>query len=105
MRTKKYLDENNVVPMKADMTRKSPAIEQMLEELGHKTKAIPYIAIFPGDGSPPITYAGILTQAKILELLDSAGKSEGGNAASKNDTIAGGHSDGNATNPVNLATD
>lgn len=105
MKTKKYLDENNVVPMKADMTRRVPAIEQLLEELGHPTKAIPYIAIFPGDGSPPITYAGILTQAKILELLADAAKNEDGSAAEQDESMASDKSGAKSPNALNLATD
>lgn len=62
--------------MKADKTNKSPAIDDLLVELGNQAKAIPFFAIFPGDGGPPITYAGPLTQGKVLEMLEEAGPSK-----------------------------
>lgn len=104
MKTKQYMDENNVVPMKADMTRKSPAIEKLLEELGHKTKAIPYVAIFPSDGSEPVTYAGILTQAKVLELLETASV-EGQTSSEQSNSVASQDSNGTAGNELKLATE
>lgn len=62
--------------MKADKTNKSPMIDDLLVELGNEAKAIPFFAIFPGDGGRPIVHPGPLTQGKVLEMLEEAGPSK-----------------------------
>jgi len=73
--TAALVDELGVIALRADKTRDAPEVDELLVELGNPGLGIPYVAIFPGDGSEPITIDGVITQAKIMELLKQAGPS------------------------------
>ena len=77
--TKKFIERNGVVALKADKTVKSPKIDEMLQLLGNEAGAIPFYAIFPaGDPNKPITLDGVFVSPKpIIEALQKAGPSRG----------------------------
>lgn len=76
IRTKLIVDENEIVTLVADKTHASDEIDQLLVALGNKAKAIPFYAIYPGDGRPVITLDGLVSEKKIIEALREAGPSQ-----------------------------
>ena len=78
------VDELGVVTFKADKSPSAyegpapPGVEadKLLKELGNAGMGIPFYAIYPADGSAPITFDGPLTQGKILAKLREAGPSK-----------------------------
>ena len=74
--TLKLVQENGVVTMQADKTRDNAAADALLERLGNKARAIPFVAIFPaGQPQRPILLDGPLTEGTVLEALRKAGPS------------------------------
>lgn len=74
--TKQFVDENGIVPLKADKSLDEDAVDQLLEQLGNSSGAIPFYAIFPaGQPNKPILMEGLLTQERILDALKKAGPS------------------------------
>jgi suppressor for copper-sensitivity B len=66
--------KNNVVPLLADWTDRSPVIRQQLAEL--KSKQIPLLAIFPADPTAePIVLPDLLTEQMVIDALKQAGPS------------------------------
>jgi len=49
---KQWFESNDVVVLKADKTADSPEVDQLLQELGNSTKAIPYYALIQPDEKP-----------------------------------------------------
>jgi len=74
--TRKYMKQHGIVGLTADFSDESPEIEQLMRDLGRIGNALPFYAVFPGDGQPPITFDGILTQGRLLDKLKQAGPSE-----------------------------
>ncbi len=74
-RVEKLIEKNRVVAIKADKTHANAEIDQLLIELGNDGAVIPFLAIFPGDGSDPITFDGPMTQQTVLDALEEAGPS------------------------------
>lgn len=71
--TKKFMADNDIVPLIADLTKPNPEADQLLEELGNTGKAIPFYAIFPADGRPPIVFSDVpLLQSALIERLETA---------------------------------
>jgi hypothetical protein len=70
------VQKNGVVPLKADKTGDAPEVDALLVELGNISKGIPFYAIFPGNGAPPILFDGLLTQNQVIEKLEQAGPSK-----------------------------
>lgn len=71
--------ENHVAVIKADKTEDdetSDAINQLLVDLGHPDLSIPFLVIFPGDGSKPIAFSGPVTPSMVAKALKSAGPSK-----------------------------
>ena len=67
------MEQHGVVGLIADRTRESPEIDKLMRELGNTGLAIPFYAIFPGDGRPPITFEDVpLRQKVLLERLREA---------------------------------
>ncbi len=74
------IQENRVVPLKADWTRYDPEVTAMLELLG--AKQVPVLAIFPaGKPNQPVALVGGYTQQMVLDALKRAGPSIPANAA------------------------
>ncbi|NOX57008.1 MAG: hypothetical protein GXP27_21725 [Planctomycetes bacterium] len=75
--TRKIIEAYGIVPMKADKTRPSPEVDEMLELLGNKGRSIPFYAIFPADRpDEPILLDGVfLSPTPIVEALKKAGPS------------------------------
>jgi thiol:disulfide interchange protein len=74
---KDFVEANDIVMMKADKTRKSPEIDELLVKLGNRTKQIPFYAIFPaGRANEPIVMDGLYTSpaAFIKKLKEVAPK-------------------------------
>ncbi|MBN2578046.1 MAG: thioredoxin family protein [Pirellulales bacterium] len=66
---------NGVATLRADWTRASPEVTEMLELLG--SKQVPVIAIFPaGSAYRPIVLRGGYTQEMLLGALEKAGPSK-----------------------------
>jgi thiol:disulfide interchange protein len=76
-KTKQWVERQGVVVLKADKSRPAPDADELLVELGNAGRAIPYVAIYPATGGPPITLAGPITQGRVLEALRQAGPSKG----------------------------
>lgn len=73
-RTRDFLNSNGIAMLVADKTESAPEIDRLLEELGNRAKAIPFYAIYPGDGRPPIVFNDVpLLQESLIERLESAG--------------------------------
>lgn len=68
---------NGVIAIRADKTHDNPEIDALLTDLGNPGAVIPFLAIFPGDGSEPITFDGPITQQTVLDALKKAGPSTG----------------------------
>jgi len=72
--TKKYIEENGIIALRADKTRPAPEVDRLLEQLGNKSGAIPFYAIFPaGRPNKPILLDDVFTSPKpILEAFERA---------------------------------
>ena len=86
--TKKFVEENGVVAMKADFTEESPEIKKWLVRF--KAGGVPLLVIFPpGDSSKPIVFDGIVTRGQVLARLEEAMKrGKGASAKSADRTTA-----------------
>jgi thiol:disulfide interchange protein len=70
------VQENRVIPVKADFTREDPEIGSMLERLVG-SRQVPVLAIFPaGQPKSPIAFVDGYTQNMVLEALAKAGPSK-----------------------------
>lgn len=78
--TKKLVQANGIIVMKADKTQPSPEIDKLLVELGNEAKAIPFYAIFPAGGGDPIVLDGLITPGQLHDALRRAGPSRGARA-------------------------
>ena len=74
--TKRVVEKNRVIALKADKTQTAPEVDALLIELGNDGKSIPFYAVFPSDGGPPITFDGIISQTDVLTALQRAGPSK-----------------------------
>ncbi len=72
--TRQFLTDNNIVALKADMTRESPEINALLVKLGNHAKAIPFYAIYPANRpDQPIVLDGVFGSPKpVLQALKQA---------------------------------
>jgi suppressor for copper-sensitivity B len=69
------LEKNDVVPLLADWTEPSEAIESHMKRLGVKT--IPLLVIYPADRSAePIVLKDVITEKMVIEALKQAGPSQ-----------------------------
>ncbi len=77
--TKKFVEDNGIIPLQAFRTDDSPEVDDMLERLGNTSGALPFYAIFPADNpNKPILLDGLFTGPKrIIEALKKAGPSRG----------------------------
>ncbi len=74
--TKKFVEENGIVTIKADKSKSEKEIDELLYKLGNTSGAIPFYAIFPsGRPNEPIVMDGIITQQKVIDALKRAGPS------------------------------
>ena len=73
--TKRLINKNDVIAIKADKTQPAPDVDALLLELGNAGRAIPFVAIYPADGGPPQTMDGLSTLEQVLEALKQAGPS------------------------------
>lgn len=73
--TKRLINKNDVIAIKADKTQPAPDVDALLLELGNAGRAIPFVAIYPADGGPPKTMDGVITLEQVLEALKQAGPS------------------------------
>lgn len=65
---------NRVITLKADFTRQSPEIKQVLNALG--SNSIPVCAIFSAERpSEPLVLPDLITKQQVIEALDMAGPS------------------------------
>ena len=73
--TKRLINKNDVIAIKADKTQPAPDVDALLLELGNAGRAIPFVAIYPADGGPPKTMDGVISLEQVLEALKQAGPS------------------------------
>jgi thiol:disulfide interchange protein/DsbC/DsbD-like thiol-disulfide interchange protein len=77
---RRVAEANNVVPLLADYSDMSEEIKQMLEALG--SRSIPVLAVFPaGEPTRPIVLRDLLTRGQVIEALQQAGPSKGGDSS------------------------
>lgn len=84
--TKRLVEKNGVVALKADKSQAAPEADALLIELGNAATTLPFYAIYPADGRPPITFDGPITQEMVISALEEAGPSReirGGQTAMK----------------------
>ncbi len=71
---KEVVEQNGIVPLIADYTKRPPEIKKMLTEL--RSNGVPVLAIFPaGRANDPIVFRTPYTQATLIEALRAAGPS------------------------------
>lgn len=83
---KDFVEAHQIVMMKADKTKPSPVIDNLLITLGNKTKQIPFYAIFPaGEANKPVVmyglHAGPGAFIEKLKQVGGAGASMAANTA------------------------
>lgn len=62
------IEKKNILPLKADLTRKNPAAESLLHHLG--SRSVPFFAVFPGDDPyNPIIMRDIVNKRRVLKIL------------------------------------
>lgn len=67
--TKRFFKSNDVVLLKADKSNPAPEVDELLNELGNTTAAIPYFGLFQ-PGEPPIHFDGVyLSPESFLNQL------------------------------------
>jgi thiol:disulfide interchange protein len=70
-KVREFVENNNIVPMIADMTEHPPELKAKLRELNKV--AIPVLAIYkPGDAKEPIILEDILSESQVIEALEKA---------------------------------
>jgi len=67
---KLWVESNDVIVLKADKSKDSPEVDQLLQELGNSTKAIPYYALMRPDESP-VHFNGVFLSPSLF--LDQMG--------------------------------
>lgn len=73
--TKRYIEENGIVPMFADLSKYPPEERELLAKLG--ARFIPVVAIFPaGRPNEPIVLRDTYTRNLLLQKLKEAGPSK-----------------------------
>ena len=77
VKTKLLVDLYNVKTLKADKTGNAPEVDALLRQLGNRSQAIPYYAIYPAGGGEPIHFGNRpITANEIVEKLKQAGPSK-----------------------------
>ena len=72
-RTQSFLNQHGIQFLVADKTTPSPEIDDLLVELGNTIKAVPFYAIFPGDGRAPIVFNDVpLLEDTLIDRLEAA---------------------------------
>ena len=66
--TKAFVEAAGIATLQADITHEAPEAKELLQQLGNKSGAIPFYAIFPaGNPNKPIViYDPIASPAKII---------------------------------------
>ena len=71
----KFMKQNDIEVLVADIG-KQRYLTKLLDELGGEGRPIPFCAVFPADGTAPITFDDIpLTHGRLVEHLQKALKS------------------------------
>lgn len=67
-----FMKQNDIEVLVADIG-KQKYLTKLLDELGGEGRPIPFYAVFPSDGSQPITFDDIpLTHGRLVEHLQKA---------------------------------
>ena len=85
-KTKKLVNRNEVIALKADKSQPAPDVDALLLELGNQGKTLPFLAIYPADGGPPQTMHGLITLEQVLAALETAGPSTADDPAAQQQT-------------------
>lgn len=67
---KQWVESNDVIVLKADKSKDSPEVDQLLLELGNSSKAIPYYALMRQDATP-VHFNGVFLSPSLF--LDQIG--------------------------------
>jgi len=72
--TKAFVEAHGIVTLKADKTHPAPEVDELLEQLGNKSRSIPFYAIFPANNpNKPILIDGLIASpAQIIAKFKSA---------------------------------
>ena len=70
---KLWVESNDVIVLKADKSKDSPEVDQLLQELGNSTKAIPYYALMRPDESPVHFNGVFLSPSLFLDQMGTVG--------------------------------
>ena len=72
--TKAFVEAEGIATLQADMTHDAPEAKELLQQLGNKSGAIPFYAIFPGGNpnEPIVIYDPIASPAQIIAQLKLA---------------------------------
>ncbi|MBI3467188.1 MAG: thioredoxin family protein, partial [Planctomycetes bacterium] len=84
--TRRFVEANGIVTLKADKTHPAPEVDDLLQRLGNKAGSIPFYAVFPaGNPNQPILLDGLFASPQpIIDALQKAGPSR--NDAQRADT-------------------
>jgi len=76
--TKRFIEANDIVTLKADKTQDAPEVDELLLRLGNKSRSIPFYAIFPARRpNKPILLDGLFASPEpILSALEKGGPSQ-----------------------------
>ncbi|MGC6509146.1 MAG: protein-disulfide reductase DsbD family protein [Myxococcota bacterium] len=67
---RKAMKEHNVVPLKADWTRRDPEITAWLER--YERAGVPFYIVIPPNGAPPIPLGELITPSSVVNALVQA---------------------------------
>lgn len=75
--THNYFEENGIIAIRADkgVSQTSNQIDDLLEELGNRTRAIPFYAFYPPGGGEPQVLDGLITSQTVIDTFDKLVKS------------------------------
>ena len=70
-----YFQNHQIVAIRADKGDQNTVaqIEALLVELGNPTKAIPFYALYPGNGGPPQVIDGLIPAQQVINQFESFG--------------------------------
>ena len=73
--TNEFFEEHGIVAIRADkgVVRTSEQIDNLLIQLGNKTKAIPFYALYPPGGGEPQILDGLITSDKVISIFKEFG--------------------------------
>ena len=71
-KTHEYFEAKGIVAIRADkgVSKTAGQIDSLLQELGNRTKAIPFYAIYPPGGGEPEVLEGLIYSNNVIETFE-----------------------------------